>query len=113
MQIKTDLNSRSGDCSNNWPDDWDKLTIIGQNREKQGRKMKTSMQLSMYNYFIYRFSSIKSSVKSYSCYSGENIFDERNERLFIKETCSRMILSIIILKNFKKRNKYDMKIFNK
>lgn len=27
-----------GDCSNNWPDDWDKLTIIGQNREKEGRK---------------------------------------------------------------------------
>lgn len=26
-----------GDCSNNWPDDWDKLTIIGQNREKDGR----------------------------------------------------------------------------
>lgn len=26
-----------GDCSNNWPDDWDKLTIIGQNREKDGK----------------------------------------------------------------------------
>ena len=39
-----------GDCSYNWPDHWDKLTIIGRNREKEreGRGIYEDVDVTLF-----------------------------------------------------------------
>lgn len=75
-----------GDCSNNWPDDWDKLTIIGQNREKDGRNEDVDATLlPRINNHVQNFLDKNHRLRI--------IFNSGKNSKFIKQTSVSMILN--------------------
>lgn len=74
-----------GDCSNNWPDDWDKLTIIGQNREKDGRNEDVDATL------LPRINNVQNFLdKNHRL---RIIFNSGKNSKFIKQTSVSVILN--------------------
>lgn len=74
-----------GDCWNNWPDDWDKLTIIGQNREKDGRNEDVDATL------LPRINNVQNFLdKNHRL---RIIFNSGKNSKFIKQTSVSVILN--------------------